>query len=352
MTEWIFERLFGQRIARDTERRVTELASAPILAGRSRSSASLRALAAEPGPHVLLGATEQGDGVRIPLELLMRGHSIVTGGSGAGKTVSGLLLLESLIENLPARRDLGLAVLDPKSDLYLATLFLLARRLETLSRSDVRAAREFRKRIVIVDFGLPDPISQYNLLVAPPGVDAEFFVEGRADLLCDLLPGGDGLSLGAVGVLKKLLSLLSEFGLPITAMERILADEPFRHALVARSHNSSVVSFFATQFQTVPKATLAAIGRRVDGLFQPRAFAARSRRRPPRPLPSFKMIQRLFSSTASGQISAEASANCWSRWCLRISGKQSSLASGGNVRSLSSPTKRSGSSARISSEKP
>src|SRR5438128_5229530 len=161
----------------------------------------------------------------------------------------------------------GFGVLDAKSDLFQGALFLLERRLEYLTRDDPTAAQELRRRIVIIDFSSRDPVSSYNILARWPNTEPGFFALNRADLLLDLLEGGDKLSLGGAAVLQKLLLLLSEFDLPITCLEAVLHDERLRSRLLARCRNASVSSYFARRFASVPKPTLAALERRMEALF-------------------------------------------------------------------------------------
>ena len=110
-------------------------------------------------------------------------------------------------------------------------------------------------------------ISPYNILARWPNTEPGFFALNRADLLLDLLGGGDKLSLGGTAVLQKLLLLLSEFDLPITSLEAVLHDEGLRSRLLARCRNASVSSYFARRFASVPKSTVAALERRMEALF-------------------------------------------------------------------------------------
>src|SRR5438128_7113462 len=161
----------------------------------------------------------------------------------------------------------GFGTLDAKRDLFLGELYLLQRRLEHLAGVDPQAATELRRRVVIHDFASRDPVSSSNILARWPGAEPDFFAWNRADLLLDLLEGGDGLSLGGTAALQKLILLLSEFELPITCLDEVLHDERLRSCLLARCRNSSVSTYFARQFPNVPKPTVAALERRMDALF-------------------------------------------------------------------------------------
>lgn len=122
-----------------------------------------------------------------------------------------------------------------------------------------------------MDFSSRDPISPYNILAKGPHVDAGFFSETRADLLMDLLPGGDGLSLGGTALLRRSLVLLSEHGLPVTSLNDLLTDESFRGRLLSKTADRETRAYFIRQFGSVPKQTIAALSRRVDALFSSEA---------------------------------------------------------------------------------
>jgi hypothetical protein len=144
---------------------------------------------------------------------------------------------------------------------------LLAERIRELQETDPAASERLRQRVVIVDFSSRDPVSPYNILANGGSAEADFFAANRADLLLDLLPGGDGLSLGASALLRRAILLLSEFDLPITQLDGVLHDATLRSQLLQRSNNEAVKSYFDRQFASAPKQTIAAISRRMDALF-------------------------------------------------------------------------------------
>jgi hypothetical protein len=158
-------------------------------------------------------------------------------------------------------------VFDAKGDLFHGTLFLIANRLQELQRAHPHAVRELRRRMVIIDFSSRDPMTPYNILALWPGIEPDFFAANRTDVLMDLLPGSDKLSLGASGVLNKLILLLSEHGVPITDLGEIVGNERRRARLVAQCHDRSLAAYFTRQFPQVPKSTLTALLRRIDALF-------------------------------------------------------------------------------------
>ena len=83
---------------------------------------------------------------------------------------------------------------------------MLAQRLNDLPHVDAQALRQ---RVTIIDFARQDPPSPYNIFARWPGADPDFFAGSRADLLMDLLPGTDKLSLGGASVLRRCIRLLS-----------------------------------------------------------------------------------------------------------------------------------------------
>lgn len=264
---WLLDQFLGNKIERETERYLSQLAISPTLASHRNATELIQRFKADPGPTVTLGETPWGEPVTVPLDELVRAYGLVTGGTGSGKSMFALGILNALIEAAPYAAGTGFGVLDAKGDLFQGTLFLLEQRLKHLARLDPPAAEELRRRIVIYDFSSRDPISSYNILARWPGAEPDFFASSRADLLLDLLEGGDGLSLSGTAVLQKLLLLLSEFNLPVTSLDDVLHDEGLRGRLLARCRNGSVAAYFARQFPTVPKPTLAAIERRLEALF-------------------------------------------------------------------------------------
>lgn len=264
---WLLDQLFGRRLERATKGYLADLARSSERASRYTATRLLTELALAPGPYVTLGVASWNETVRVPLAELLGGHGLVTGGTGSGKTRFALLLVKALLGCIRDKRAAGFGVIDPKGDLFQGVLYLVGKLLAELTTSDPAAAEDLRRRIVICDFAARDPVSPYNILARWPNTEPDFFAATRADLLIDLLPGSDHLSLGGVGVLQKLILLLSESGLPITSLGDVLQDEAFRRRLLARVRDRRLAGYFSRQFQNVPKATLAAIERRLDALF-------------------------------------------------------------------------------------
>ncbi len=263
---WLLDCLLGQRIARETDRQVRELVEAPLKASSEQTQKLLASLRANGGAKIRLGETLDGAPVEAAADEIIRAYGLVTGGTGSGKSMFALGIIDDMIRATVSGGKLGFAVLDAKGDLFLGALWLLQRQVEELAAQDAKAARALRRRIVICDFSGRDPVSSYNILARWPGAESDYFAWSRADLLLDLLPGTDRLSLSGTAVLQKLLLLLSEFDLPFTHLDQALSDELFRNRLVLATKSSALRAWFSRQFPNTPKSTLASLRRRAEAL--------------------------------------------------------------------------------------
>ncbi len=266
MMHWILDQFLGKRIEQETDRYLQELALSPTLASQKTVTELLKRFTAEPGPKVTLGETLWGEAVTVPLAEIVRAYGQIGGGMGVGKSFTAGNIAKALIDRAAYDSTVGFGCIDAKRELYLIILFLLGEKLNVLERSDPPAAERLRQRIFICDFSCFNPVTSYNILAPWPGTDRELFASERADLLLDMLEGGDDLSLSGKTLLQKLILLLSEFGLPIGYLHRILDNESFRRRLVARSQHEAVAEYFAQRFRDVPKPTIAALQRRLDAL--------------------------------------------------------------------------------------
>ncbi len=257
--------MFDSKLQKATDAYLRELSRAPIYETRREANELIRSLRGAHGPLVTLGETDWGESVSVPIEQLVTAHSMITGATGSGKTMACAILIKALVDLLPDQWEGGFGLVDvEKCDLFSLCTYFLSERLAYLSKHSPSAAKELRRRIVICDFASSDPIHSFNLLARWPNTETEFFALSRADLLLDLLPGRDQMSGSGDTLLKKLLLLLSEFDLPITYLDEVLQDSSLRERLIARSKNSSVDRYFSRQFPEVPKATIAALRRRVE----------------------------------------------------------------------------------------
>ena len=259
---WLLERLYGARVARQTSDYLKQQSQASEAEARENVGRLLESFARTAGPKVRLGETSWHVPVDVPLIELIKACGLLTGGMGSGKSMLALIVIAAL---LVSPDTIGFGVIDAKRELFLGALWLIEQRLDYLDRHDPLAAKALRRRLVIIDFSSRDPLSSYNLNARPPGADPEFFALSRADLLMDLLEG-DKLSLGGVGVLQRLLMLLSAFSPPITRVSSVIRDTVLRRQLLSQVKDSSLIHYFAHHFEAVPKSTLAAIERRIEAL--------------------------------------------------------------------------------------
>src|SRR3989442_8100155 len=261
---WLADKLSGKRIKQETARHLESLAREPVRASERTARELLRALRSEPGPKVCLGETMWGEPVLIPLAFLVRAFGLIHGGTGSGKSMAGCAIMEAIIERLPQLRSVGFGVLDAKGELFDRAAYLLAARLAQL---EGEAQQQLLDRIVIIDFSSREAISSYNILSRWAYTEKDFFLTNRLETLRELLPPGEKLSLRGATVLKNVLALLSEFGLPLTHLNQVLESEALRSKLLARSKNPEVRFYFGRHFAQEGKQTIAALRARMDSLF-------------------------------------------------------------------------------------
>jgi len=260
------ERLSGKRLKRATDEHLASVAEAPVREARRQATVILNTLRRESGPHVSLGETTWGERVDVPLREIVSACGLTTGGMGTGKSMFALLPIEAMIRRLPHAKDMAFGVLDAKGELFERALWLLARRLEELNGRDQES---LLRRIVVIDFSGREAISPYNILARWARVEPDFFVTSRLETLRDLLPGRDGISLRATGILKNVLALLSEFDLPLTYVESVLTSEALRRKLLKRTRNDALRFYFERHFSLEGKQTVAALRARLEALFAP-----------------------------------------------------------------------------------
>src|SRR5947208_6137562 len=141
--------LAGERLQRDTRRYLRRLRELPVLRSRETTSALLRWLRGQPGPHVRLGTTAWDETVAVPLLELVKACGLTTGGMGSGKTMFALLPIAALLERLPELSTMGFGVFDAKGELFDRALYLVSARAAQLKG---REREEFLRRVVVIDF--------------------------------------------------------------------------------------------------------------------------------------------------------------------------------------------------------
>jgi hypothetical protein len=95
---WLLNLAFGRRISRETESYLAQLSAAPVKAARHRTTDLLASFEKCRERKVTLGKTAWGAEVTVPLLELVRAHGLATGGTGSGKTMWALLIVQALIE--------------------------------------------------------------------------------------------------------------------------------------------------------------------------------------------------------------------------------------------------------------
>jgi hypothetical protein len=255
---WLLEKLYGRRIEGETRRELSQIAGLRTRASRGRATGLLERLAEEEVPRVLLGRTAWEQPVEVPLEYLTNAHAVITGGTGSGKTMAALLIVEALLEL--DEPEVSFGVLDAKGELFERTLCLIYGRLAQLPAAEAEA---LRKRVVIVDLACPDPLSSYNVACPWQGSDLDFFATSRVDTFLELLPSGDGLSLRGSSIVKHALLLLAEHRLPFSHFDRVLSSEVFRTELLGRSKSDDLKHYFRFHFPNENRATIAAVRARL-----------------------------------------------------------------------------------------
>src|SRR5437867_9264413 len=253
---WALDKILSRKLAKRTREHLTQMAGAQVHAARKRTSALIEKLAQAPAPHVLLGETEWRTPVRIPVEYLASAHSIITGGTGSGKTMAALLLIDAILR----APEFSFGVLDAKGELFERTLYLISQTLDELPQVE---AQRLADRVVVVDFSSPDPLTSYNIASAWSGSDLDFFATSRVGTFQELLPSGDGLTLRGSAIVKNILMLLAEHRLPFSYFDRVLSSETFRVTLLGRSSQDDVRDYFHFHFPNEGKATIAAVRARV-----------------------------------------------------------------------------------------
>src|SRR2546427_12143257 len=93
----VLQTLYGRKLAAETQAHLSELATRQRHMTRRRAAELLRGMRQESGPKVTLGQTEWNDSVDLPLEFVINAHSILTGGTGCGKTMAALLLIDAIL---------------------------------------------------------------------------------------------------------------------------------------------------------------------------------------------------------------------------------------------------------------
>jgi hypothetical protein len=252
-------RLFRERIARATERHLVTITREHDHASRGRSSALLKRLGAEAGPHAVLGETQRGGTVSIPISFFATAWGLISGGTGSGKSMAAAIIIRTLLEAVETEISFG--VLDAKGETFERTLFLVSQLLDLLPPV---AAERLRERLVIIDFASIDPLTAYDVAAPWSGADLDYFATSRMETLQELFPAGDGVSLRGTSILKHTLKLLAEQNVPFSYADHILSSGAFRSQLLSGSKDEDLRLYFENHFPAESRATIAAVRARLS----------------------------------------------------------------------------------------
>lgn len=254
----LLHKLFGKRLARDARKHLVAMVNDQRGRYRRNVSDLLQHLAEDP-QHVLVGETDWGQAVRIPLALIVSSWSTISGGTGSGKSMLAAGIIEALLA--APGENLSFGLVDPKPELFDRALYIIQHLLETLPPA---LADQLRKRLVILDFASTDPITPCNLTTPWSGADLDFFASSRTETLTELFPSGDGISLRGGSLLKHAIKLLAEQRVPFSYFDQVLSSDAFRSRLVAGSKDEELRHYFQHHFANEPRATIAALRARLQ----------------------------------------------------------------------------------------
>lgn len=254
----LLQKLFAHRLARGARENLAAMTNDQRKRYREHASDLLQRLAQDPQP-VLIGETDWGQAVRIPLALIVSSWSMITGGTGAGKSMLAAGIIEALLA--APEQEVSFGLLDPKPELFGRALYLVHRLLQTLPPL---LAERLRERLVIIDFASTDPITPFNLTAPWSGTDLDFFASARMEALTELFPGADAISLRGGSILKHIIKLLAEQQVPFGFFDQVLSSESFRARLVAGSNDEELRYYFQHHFPSEPRATVAALRARLQ----------------------------------------------------------------------------------------
>ena len=255
----LLQKLFAHRLVRGARQNLVAMTNDQRQRYRKHASDLLHRLAEEPPPHVFLGETDWGQAVSIPLALFVSSWSMITGGTGAGKSMLAAGIIEALLA--APEEELSFGLLDPKPELFARALYLIHRLLQTLPPL---LAERLRERLVIIDFASSDPITPFNLTAPWSGTDLDFFASARTEALTELFPGADAISLRGGSILKHVIKLLAEQQVPFGFFDQVLSSETFRARLVAGSNDEELRYYFQNHFPSESRATVAALRARLQ----------------------------------------------------------------------------------------
>lgn len=210
----------------------------------------------------LLGHTNWGYPVSVPLSLLVK-HSLVVGSTGAGKSYLALLLLSHSLEYFSSGNYIPIGILDAKGELAAKTVRYIQAH---AYRFKERERERLRNRIFVMDFGQVDKVMPYNILDCRD-MPAELLVNSRIQTINQIYRGTSTLTTRMRSILKYMLLLMIENELPITLFEKLCLDTKLVQNLATRSKDERLRHYFATRFPKEARSTVLGLAQRIDSLF-------------------------------------------------------------------------------------
>jgi uncharacterized protein DUF87 len=201
--------------------------------------------------------------VRVPIENL-RGHQVIQGRSGSGKSRYAEFLIMQLLQSCP---DAGKIVIDGKGELFQRVQRLIA---ALLFRKDDRGRDEFLKRVDVIDPFHPRIIPPLNFCIPGSSYPAEILAEDILGALRRLF-SSDRLTIRMEVALRHTLIALIQAGTcdhPLSLLDarELLMDAAFRERVLLRIENEETLNYFRRDFPRESQNTIEAIKGRLSYL--------------------------------------------------------------------------------------
>src|ERR1041385_9114871 len=255
------QRVFGRKLAREIEDTIEAYAS---LARRQRRELAegLAKLGADDSSNIFLGTTAWEQAIELPLDKLAA-HGLMLGASGAGKSYSALSIILQILNSASFPNSISFGILDAKGELFqLITNYLYA----YLYRLAPAQRAAIAKKIIIIDFSNTEVIAPYNILAHREYLSDELMIADRIDTISEQFSGLSDMSVRMKMIAKYFFLLMAEFGLPLPLFERLCSNPALLTALVEKSKNKQVRSYFSNRFENENQSTLLALWQRLDSL--------------------------------------------------------------------------------------
>lgn len=209
------------------------------------------------GSEVLVGTAGVGAEARASARDLTEGHLLVSGSSGAGKTMEVLSLLTQLVRERPS---VALIAIDPKGDLVRLVRFLAAL---------VPRLPESERRAFLSSYRLVQPFKRdvpLNLL-APQGAEPDVQAIG----VLDAIEAATGSDIAGFDRMSALLGIALSAGiqarLSLVDIPKLLTDAGFRRDVLTRVPPGYAKDNLESRVRLTVPGTIGALAARFDRLF-------------------------------------------------------------------------------------